>query len=68
MKASTFEKVCYRTQQQDEHVALRNLKSGEIGYSFGCTNEGNTIQVRLRNGSLDSWVRDECMELSETTH
>lgn len=68
MKASTYEKVCYRTQQQDEQVALKNINNGEIGYSFGCTNEGNTIQVRLTNGSLDSWERDECIELNETTH
>lgn len=68
MKTTAYEKVCYRTEQQDEQVALRNLMSGEVGYSFGCTNAGNTIQVRLTNGTLDSWERDECIEVSETTH
>lgn len=61
-----YDKVCYRTEQQDESVALRNLKTGQIGYTFGCTLAGETIQVRLLSGELDSWSRDECTEdLSE---
>lgn len=58
-----YDKVCYRTEQQDESVALRNLKTGQIGYTFGCTLAGETIQVRLANGELDSWSRDECTEV-----
>jgi hypothetical protein len=68
MAQATYEKVCYRTEQQDEFVALRNIRTGEIGNSFGCTIEGTTIQVRLMNGVLDSWVWDDCVEVEETTH
>ncbi|OGU15119.1 MAG: hypothetical protein A2076_14305 [Geobacteraceae bacterium GWC2_53_11] len=62
MTASSYERVCYRTEQQDEHVPLSNLRSGQLGYSFGCTREGVTVQVRLVNGELDSWSREECVE------
>lgn len=62
MTATSYEKVCYRTEQRDEHVPLRNVKNGEVGYSFGCTLEGETVQVKLANGELDSWSRDECSE------
>ncbi len=60
MSTSNYEQVCYRTKQRDEKVLLRNLKSGETGYSFGCTSEGETVQVRLLDGELDSWSREEC--------
>lgn len=62
MNATNFTKVCYRTEQQDEEVPLRNINNGETGFSFGCTKEGETVQVRLANGELDSWGRDECAE------
>jgi hypothetical protein len=62
MNTTTYTKVCYRTEQQDEEVLLRNTNNGETGYSFGCTQEGETVQVRLTNGELDSWGRDECAE------
>jgi len=65
MKTAQYEKVCYWTEQRDEPVVLKNLNTGEIGVSFGCTMEGETVQVRLPNGELDSWERVEC---SETTH
>lgn len=68
MAYSTYEKVCYRTQQQDEFVALKNIRTGEIGRSFGCTYEGSTIQVQLVNGALDSWEWDECTEVEITSH
>ena len=68
MRSSQYDKVCYFTEQRDEHLPLRNLKSGEIGYSFGCTHEGNTVQVRLENGGLDSWTREECSEVAEDEH
>lgn len=68
MAQSTYEKVCYRTQQQDEFVSLRNIKTGEIGRSFGCTIEGTTVQVLLQNGALDSWSWNECTEVDNTTH
>lgn len=68
MNNFNYDKVCYRTEQQDESVPLRNLKTGQIGYTFGCTNAGETVQVRLANGELDTWSRDECAEyLAEPT-
>ncbi|MBW4054410.1 MAG: hypothetical protein HIU83_03205 [Proteobacteria bacterium] len=63
MDTNKYDKVCYRTEQREENVALRNLKTGEIGYTFGCTNEGETVQVKLANGELDTWSRDECAEV-----
>ncbi|OGU17993.1 MAG: hypothetical protein A2076_14135 [Geobacteraceae bacterium GWC2_53_11] len=65
MKTAQYNKVCYWTEQREEPVVLRNLKTGEIGVSFGCTEAGETVQVRLATGELDSWERTEC---SETTH
>jgi len=62
MNTGKYEKVCYWTEQRDEKVLLRNLKSGLTGYTFGCTSEGETLQVRLPDGSLDSWNREECTE------
>ncbi len=62
MNASFYDRVCYRTEQREENVLLMNLKSGQLGYSFGCTVAGETVQVKLMNGELDSWSRDECVE------
>lgn len=62
MTATSYDKVCYWTEQREENVLLRNVKSGELGSSFGCTQAGETIQVRLTNGELDSWSRNECVE------
>jgi len=62
MNASRYDKVCYWTEQREENVLLLNLKNGQLGYSFGCTQSGETIQVKLMNGELDSWGRDECVE------
>jgi len=62
MKRSEYERVCYMTEQRDEKVSLRNLKSGKVGYTFGCTKEGETVQIKLVDGGLDSWSRDECVE------
>lgn len=62
MTASFYDRVCYRTEQHDERVLLMNLKNGQLGYTFGCTPAGETIQVMLMNGELDSWGRDECVE------
>lgn len=67
MKESQYEKVCYTTEQREENVALKNMKTGEIGYSVGCTHAGTTIQVRLQNGELDSWEKEDCVEVSEET-
>jgi len=64
MNSGKYEKVCYLTEQRDEHVVLRNLKNGATGYTFGCTSAGETVQVRLPDGSLDSWPREECTEVS----
>lgn len=62
MTATSYEQVCYRTEQRDENVPLRNLRNHQLGYSFGCTQAGETVQVRLADGGLDSWGRDECIE------
>ena len=62
MKERDYNRICYCTEQREENVALRNLSTGNIGYSFGCTYEGETVQVRLPNGELDSWERAECIE------
>jgi len=50
------------TEQRDEPVQLTNIVTGERGITFGCTNAGETVQVRLTNGQLDSWERIECAE------
>ena len=62
MTNTSYDRVCYRTEQREENVPLRNVKNGQLGYSFGCTQAGETIQVKLMNGGLDSWSRDECVE------
>lgn len=62
MTATNYDKVCYRTEQREENVPLRNVKNGQLGYSFGCTYAGETVQVKLTNGELDSWSRDEFEE------
>ncbi|SNB46559.1 hypothetical protein [Geobacter sp. DSM 9736] len=63
MRERDYDRICYITEQREESVALRNLRSGEVGYSFGCTYEGGTVQVRLNDGGLDSWTREECREV-----
>jgi len=63
MNSGKYEKVCYRTEQREENVLLRNLKNGRTGYSFGCTTAGETLQVKLSDGSLDSWQREDCTEI-----
>lgn len=65
MRATQYDKVCYLTEQRDEPVYLVNLRTGMKGTSFGCTYAGETVQVRLDNGELDSWERADC---AETTH
>lgn len=65
MKRSEYDRVCYRTEQRDESVILRNKKTGKLGFSFGCTNAGDTVQVRMTNGELDSWELNECSEAAE---
>ena len=62
MTVSSYNQVCYRTEQREESIPLRNVKNGNIGYSFGCTQAGETVQVKLTNGELDSWNRNECTE------
>jgi len=64
MRITDYDTVCYLTEQRDELVPLRNLKTGKIGYSLGCTLEGETIQVKLESGELDSWSRDECDKIA----
>jgi hypothetical protein len=62
MRENEYKRVCYSTEQREDNVLLRNIKTGDIGHSFGCTYEGETVQIRLPNGELDSWSRDECVE------
>jgi len=62
MKTTQYESVCYRTEQREEPVRLRNLRTGVTAVTFGCTHAGETVQVRLDNGELDSWERSECAE------
>ncbi len=62
MKESECVTVCQRTERKDERVKLRNVRTGESGLSFGCTIEGQTIQVELENGDLDSWEPADCEE------
>lgn len=62
MTTTSYNRVCYRTEQREENVPLRNVNNGQLGYSFGCTQAGETVQVKLANGELDSWSRDECVE------
>lgn len=64
MRSADYERVCYLTEQRDERVPLRNTRTGQVGYTFGCTHEGETVQVKLENGELDSWGRDECSEMT----
>lgn len=65
MESRDYEKICYRTEQRDEPVALRNRKTGEIGYTYLCTFAGTTVQVKLENGELDSWDQDDCIQVNE---
>ena len=62
MRENQYSNVCNRTEHKEEPVKLRNTRTGQIGFSFGCTMEGETVQIRLENGELDSWVKDECEE------
>ena len=62
MKESEYSGVCNRTERKDERVRLRNVKTGQVGLSFGCTMEGETIQVELEDGGLDSWSPADCEE------
>jgi len=41
MKESQHTAVCERTERKDERVRLRNIKTGEVGVTFGCTTEGH---------------------------
>jgi hypothetical protein len=56
--------ICDRTERKDERVQVRNKNTGEVGLSFGCTIEGDTVQVELSDGSLDSWREDDCEAVS----
>ena len=52
--------ICDTTERKEQRVQVKNRKSGEIGLSYGCTIEGDTVQVELADGSLDSWDEDDC--------
>lgn len=57
-------KICERTERKEERVQVRNKKTGTVGLSWGCTIEGDTVQVELSDGSLDSWPHDDCESIS----
>ncbi len=63
MKESQHVDVCERTERKEERVKLRNVKTGQIGLTFGCTTAGETIQVELEDGSMDSWISEEGEEV-----
>ncbi len=63
MKEAGYADVCERTERKDQRVRLRNTRTGQIGLSFGCTSSGETIQVELESGELDSWIPEECEEV-----
>lgn len=52
--------ICDTTERREQRVQVRNKKTGELGLSYGCTIEGDTVQVELSDGSLDSWPEDDC--------
>ncbi|QWV94165.1 hypothetical protein KP004_02945 [Geomonas oryzisoli] len=52
--------ICDTTERKEQRVQVKNVKTGEIGLSYGCTIEGDTVQVELPDGSLDSWPEDDC--------
>lgn len=60
MTANNFAQVCYRTEQREEEVPILNVNNQELGFSFGCTQAGETLLIRLKDGELDSWSRDDC--------
>ena len=57
--------ICDTTERKEQRVTVRNKSTGEIGLCFGCTIEGDTVQVELPDGTLDSWPEDDC-EIVET--
>ncbi|HJV33530.1 hypothetical protein [Geomonas sp.] len=59
-----FSEICDRTERKDERIKVKNRLTGEIGLSYGCTLEGDTVQVELTDGSLDSWREDDCEIMS----
>ncbi|QXE89282.1 hypothetical protein [Geomonas subterranea] len=56
--------ICDTTERKEQRVQVKNVKTGEIGLSYGCTIEGDTVQVELPDGSLDSWPEDDCEMIS----
>ncbi|MBJ6799665.1 hypothetical protein [Geomonas propionica] len=56
--------ICDTTERKEQRVQVKNTKTGEIGLSYGCTIEGDTVQVQLPDGSLDSWPEDDCEMIS----
>lgn len=56
--------ICDTTERKEQRVQVKNTRTGEIGLSYGCTIEGDTVQVELSDGSLDSWPEDDCEMVS----
>lgn len=55
-----FSEICDTTERREQRVTVRNRQTGEVGLTYGCTLEGDTVQVELPDGSLDSWPEDDC--------
>ena len=58
--------ICDTTERREQRVKVRNRNTGELGLCYGCTIEGDTVQVELSDGSLDSWPEDDCEEVAES--
>jgi len=58
--------ICDTTERREQRVTVRNRTTGEVGLSFGCTIEGDTVQVELPDGTLDSWLEDDCEVVTES--
>ena len=52
--------ICDTTERKEQRVQVKNRKTEEVGLSFGCTLEGETVQVELPDGTLDSWQEEDC--------
>ena len=63
MRDTEHKSVCDRTERKEDRVRLRNTKTGKEGLTFSCTPMGETIQVEMDDGSLDSWPAEECEEI-----
>ena len=62
MRSSEYTMLCYRTEQREERVPLKNTGTGEVGFSFQCSYERGGITVQMADGTLETWGSEECRE------